>query len=488
MLRQHIRPCCRLLILAAFLLTSSAAWAQERVLSPMLAGANQQFCQAGFYCGTLATGHAESRQTEFVRILQQSGIRAIRFPGGTVADLYLHGNDKAMRETLGLASIPDSSKNTFTDLWQFLEFCRQTKIEPIVQLNSVLWSEGDKVYCLVGTDTKPWAGPKVIRDPSKREAAARSVAALVREVASRGYQVRHWEIGNEEYGYPLVQPDDYADVAIRFTRAIRQAGRAAHVWITLGDNSLEKPGNPAVQWAETLLDRLGKSDVAHDSQLGFTLHYSWRSVVDRAGAMVAKHGMTPRFAMTEFHLAGNGDYSDLSPRFGYAIQLVKYLISMAPDPRIEILCIHELLSQNFGILHFNQRSYGPPDMATWDPSLGYRQMPSAQAYGLFGQLLGGTCVAGQTTPSQIVVALGAERRMLVVNEEPLPKEVSWNEGAIGRGTRQFQYVSLKPKPEAGVQPLRIDQTVVETHGGPIAGNSLRLTLPPSSVTYCRCRP
>lgn len=488
MLRNQTRRCRCLPIVTALLFASPAASAQDRVLSPLLAGANQMFNQAGFYYGTLPTGHPESRQTEFVRILQRRGIRAIRFPGGTYADLFLLDNDKAMRETLGMVSTPDPSKNTFTGLWQFLDFCRHAKIEPILQLNSVLWAEGDNVYCLVGTDAKPWAGPKVIRDPSKRDAATRAVAALVREVARRGYQVRHWEIGNEEYGYPRVDPSDYADVAIRFTRAIRQAGSTADVWITLGDNAIQRPDSSASQWADTLLDTIAKSDVAQDPRVGLTLHYAWRSIVDRAATMVAKHNMTPRFAMTEFHMAGNGNYSDLSPRFGYAIELAKHLIAMADDPRIEILCIHELLSQNFGILHYNQRSYGPPDMTTWDPSLGYREMPSAQVYGLFGQLIGGTLVAGQSTPSQLVVAVDRERRMLIVNAEPSPRNVSWSKDAIGHETRHFQCISLTPKPEAGVPPFRADQTLVETHGGPIVGNSLQLTLPPSSVSYCRCFP
>lgn len=59
---------------------------------------------------------------------------------------------------------------------------------------------------------------------------------------------------------------------------------------------------------------------------------------------------------------------------------------------------------------------------------------------------------------------------------------------IGGGNHQFQSVSLTPKPEAGVDPLRVDQAVVEKHAGAIAGNALRLTLPAFSVTYCCCGP
>ena len=481
-------PTCRVVpIIAVVVLVGLPASAQQRILSPMLMAANQEFNLAGFYYGTLPASDPESRQTDFVKILHHSGIRAIRFPGGTMANLFLFGNDKAMRETLGLALTPQTEKKAFTGLWQFLEFCRQANIEPIVQLNSVLWSEGDKVYCLVETDEKPWTGPKVIR-PRRNAKRPPARSPWRGRGARRGYRVNHWEIGNEEYGFPVVNPKDYLDIATRFARAVRQADPTAHIWITLGDNGLARPHARVAQWANSLLDGLGKSDVAQDPRLGFTLHYSWRSIVDLAGAMVAKRGMTPRFAMTEFHLAGDGDYSDLSPRFGYAIELAKYLISMAADPRMEILCIHDLSSQNFGILHFNQRSYGQPDITTWDRSLGYRQMPSAQAYGLFGQLIGGTCVPGQSTSSQLAVALGVERRIFVVNENPSSRQISWDEGVIGRGTCQFQCVSLTPKPETGVNPLRVDQTIVKTHNGPITGNSLRLTLPAFSVTYCCCSP
>jgi hypothetical protein len=161
---------------------------------------------------------------------------------------------------------------------------------------------------------------------------------------------------------------------------------------------------------------------------------------------------------------------------------------MATDPRIEILCIHDLSSQNFGILHYNQGSYGPPDMATWAPSLGYQQMPSAQAYGLFAQLIGGACVPGQSTPRRLVVALAEERRIFVVNEQSSPKEISWDENIIGRAARRFRCASLMPKSKAGIDPLRVDQTVVETHDDAIAGNDLRLTLPAFSITYCHCSP
>jgi hypothetical protein len=470
-----------------YLMSAGGIEAGERVVSPLLAGANQSFQMAGIYYGTLPAAHPESRRAEFIKVLKDSGIHAIRFPGGTMANLFLLDNDPAMREALGITFFPEADKKVFTSLWQYLDFCREAKIEPIYQLNTVLHAEGPKVYCLADTrEKKVWGLPKVTLDPSKREDAAKAVTAVVRQVAERGFRIQHWEMGNEEYGYPVLDPRDYADIVTRFTRAIRRADRTAQIWVTLGDNAIRKPESDFARWAGTLLSELAKTELREDPNLGFTLHYSWPAIVDVAEPMVRKHGFKPLFAVTEFHMAGGGDYTDLSPRFGYAIALAKYLISMVPDPRIEILCIHDLTSQNFGIIHYNQKSYGPPDLRTWDPALGYQLMPAAHAYGLFGRFVGGTLVSEEPRPvDRLVVAFGEERRIFAVNEGRDDRTVRWGRSIVGAGARRFEATSLVPEAEAGVEPLRADKVTVKIRTGEIPGEELELVLPATSITYCR---
>lgn len=469
---------------------SQLSRAEDRVVSPLMSAANQEFRLAGLYYGTLPTDHPESRRAEFTNILKEMGIHSIRFPGGTNANQFLIDNEEAMREVLGLVFFPETEKKVFTSLWQFLDFCHETGIEPICQLDMVLYAEGMNVFRLAEFDLcpGPWHRPGVTVDISKRVKAAEAVTQLVRKVQEQGYQVKHWELGNEEYGYPILDPNDYADMAVRFTRAIRKADPSAMIWITLGNNGIVKPDTAFPSWAETVVGNLAKTELQEDANLGFTLHYSWQSIVDRADAIVKKYGFKPRFAITEFHLAGDGPYSDLSPRFSYALALAKYLISMVPDERINILCIHDLLSQNFGIIHYNQKSYGPPDMRTWDSSLGYQAMPSAQVYRLFDNLIDGTVVAEKMTGmNYLAVVKGKERLLFIVNDEGNPKEVCFDREIAGFQTQQFKCTSIVPKEEKNTgDPLRIDEIAEQKQEGKIAEAGLRIMLPSYSVTLCRC--
>ncbi len=478
-----------LLALAGTLtLLSGVSSAQDRTISSLMLGANQPFNMAGLYYGTLPASHPESRRGDFRKALLESGIKAIRFPGGTDANLFLLDADAPMRDVLGLRFIPEGHKNVWTSPWSFLDFCREARIEPIYQLNTVLYTDGTRVYSLADTrEKKVWGVPGVALDPSKREPAARAVESLVRQVAERGFLVRHWEMGNEEYGHPVLDATDYADIATRFARAVRRADPKARVWITLGDNALGKPESDGSRWAETLLSRLAQTELSKDPQVGFTLHYSWKAIVEAAAQRVARHGFTPRFAVTEYHLAGNGPYWDLSPRFGYALELAKYLIAMAPDPRIDILCIHDLVSQNFGIIHYNQKSYGFPDMRTWDPSLGYQLMPSACVMGLFANLIGGTClIEAPPASDRLVVVKGPERHILAVNTATTPLSVRWNRRVVGPQTQRYELTILLPKPEKDVDPLRVDQVVRRQHTGHIPPEGLNLDLPDRCIAYARC--
>ena len=467
----------------------SAPAVEERVLSPMIAGANQQFHMAGTYYGTLPADHPQSRRAEFLRILRQTGIRVIRFPGGTLANLYLHGHDPTMRKILGLTSWPDKERGAFTNPWHFLDFCREAKIVPIYQLNMMLHAEGDKVYALAATEKEPWNGPKVALDPTKRAAAAEAVTSLVKEVIERGHRIRHWELGNEEYGHPRIRPEDYADLVVRFVAAIRKADRDAQIWVTLCDNALRRPEGDYARWADQLLNHLQRTDLVKDRHLGFTLHYSWRSIVDLAEKLVRRHGLAPRFAITEFHMAGDGEYWDLSPRFGYALALAKYLIAMATDPRVEILCIHDLVSQNFGIIHYNQRSYGPPDMRTWDPKLGYQPMPAAHAYSLLTRLIGGRYAPDTMVgPDFLIVAKGGRRHIFAVNDGGKAKRVRWHRKLVGPRAKRFESTILLPNMDGAADPRRADRVVWQTARGDVPQKGLELCQPPYSITYCVCVP
>jgi hypothetical protein len=498
--------------LFAFAFLVFPARAEERIVSPLLCGANTMFQMAGLYYGSLPKSDSASRREEFMKLLKQIHMRTLRFPGGTDADSkFLADHPDVMRSVLGVSGIPEGDSNKFADLWQFLDFCKEADITPVYQINMLLYTDGRKVYKLTDVPRPGESEPSCcVLDVTKRADAAAALTKLVKKVREKGFTVKHWELGNEEYGYPRMKAADYADIAHRFIRAIRAADPEAMIWVTLGSNHCaESDRKTIVPWSEEVLKKLRDAGFTKDKNLGFTLHYVWPGYfIEFHEAMVKKYGFQPRFAVTEFHMAGLGDYSDLCPRFGYALELAPYLIGMAQASSVEILHIHELTSQNFGILHYNQRSYGPPGMETWDASLGYQLMPSAYVYELFGQLIGGRILPIDTRDNtRLVVELGKERRIFFVNRTVNPVTVQWGRDVVGDDTKRYECQTIIPstKPqestgedEASAQalgrsaypgdPLRADQLTRTKLTGPIGPGGMTLTAPSYSINLVRCLP
>lgn len=489
---------------ALFTGSSLPARAQEVVVSPLVAGANAEYDMAGFYYGTLPASDNASRRGEFIKLLKDRGIRALRFPGGTPAiTQFLVDNDAMMQKVTGARGFPEGDPKKYVNLWQFLDFCKEAGITPVYQVNTLLYCDGSKVYQIAGSEGR--FKPPIVRAPAKRAAAAAALTELVKKVRDRGYNLKHWEFGNEEYAY--FEAKDYADLAIQYARAIRAADPEAMLWITLGSNHCSESDRKTIPpWGHTTLKEYKKAGLTKDRNLGFTLHYVWPEYIELYTDMVKHYGFRPRFAVTEFHMAGAGPYWDLSPRFGYALGLADYLISMVQYPSVEMLCIHELTSQNFGILHYNQRSYEAPWLPNWDPKIGYVSMPSAYVYGLFDSLIGGRIIGGKATDSsRLVVELGKERRIFFVNATVNPRTVRWKRAIVGKTTKSFEcrtiVPNLKPEPvkNAGgvsaqalgqsnqsVDPLRVDRVEEQTQSGKIADDGMNITFPSYSINYVRC--
>ena len=492
--------------------TYSPVQAEERTVSPLICGANTMFDMAGMYYGTLPKSDPASRREEFMKILRQINIRLLRFPGGTGANsMYLADHPDIMRTVLGVKSLPERDPEKVTGFWQFLDFCKEADITPLYQVNMLLYTDGQKVYQIAegaGTESMLPPSPTVTLDISKRSDAAKALTELVKKVREKGYTIKHWELGNEEYGHPVMKAADYADLARRFIKAIRAADPDAMIWVTLGSNHCDEwTKKNVIPWSNEVLQRLKIAGFTRDKNLGFTLHYVWPGYyIDVHKEMVKKYGFKPRFAITEFHLAGVNAYWDLSPRFGYALALAPYLIGTACDPAVEIVDIHELTSQNYGIIHFNQRSYESPGMPNWDPKLGYQLMPSAYVYELFGQMIDGRILPVDTLQNtRLVVEKGKERLIFFVNATVNPMIVKWDRNIVGSNTKQFECQTIIPnmtaqknsengntsaaalgRSESVGDPLRADQIKRENQSGSIGATGLELTVPSYSINLIRC--
>ncbi|MBN1553729.1 MAG: hypothetical protein JXA11_03215 [Phycisphaerae bacterium] len=507
-MKQYCFSVVLVLLTTAFLNTPVKA--EELTVSPMICGANSMFQMAGLYYGTLPTSDPKSRRDEFKKILQKMNIRTLRFPGGTDANSkFLADHPDVMGSVLRVDGIPEGGPDKFTDLWQFLDFCKEADITPVFQVNMLLYTDGEKVFKFVDVP-RPGEGDSepspCVPDVSKRTDAAKALTELVKKMKEKGYSLKHWELGNEEYGYPRMKAADYADLARRFLRAIRKADPEAMIWVTLGSNHCDDWAKKNIlPWSEEVLQRLKDAGFTKDKNLGFTLHYVWPGYyIDIHADMVKKYGFAPRFAVTEFHMAGLGDYSDLCPRYGYALELAPYLIGMAKDPRVEILDIHELTSQNFGIIHYNQRSFGPPGMETWDATLGYQLMPAAYVYELFGQLIGGKILnVDSRDNTQLVVEKEDRRLIFIVNRTVNPVTLQWNRDVVGADTKRYEWQSMIPTTQKPgdkdaaralgrsaypADPLRAEYVTRETTTGVMGKKGLSLTLPSYSINLIHCLP
>jgi hypothetical protein len=241
--------------------------------------------------------------------------------------------------------------------------------------------------------------------------------------------------------------------------------------VTLGDN--EMVGDAKFRaWAETLLSDLAAHGYA-DKIDYFTLHYAWRSVCEYAIGLLDKHGFTrSKVAVTEF-TCGWPDYWDKTPRFRHAVQVAEFVLDLLAVPRVDIVCIHDLVSQNFGVFHFNQRSFEPPDDRSYDGRLGYVAMPTAQAYAMMRPLTGATLLSAS---GRLTEAKRDGRYLAVLtNTGDAARDFSLDPSAHGLATGAAKLTMMTGKsPEA-------TEAQVETRDLQPIDGKLVVSLPPLSV-------
>jgi hypothetical protein len=256
-----------------------------------------------------------------------------------------------------------------------------------------------------------------------------------------------------------------------YTDALRQELPECTVLVTLGDNQMTGDG-PMRAWAETLLTDLAAHGYA-DRIDYFTLHYAWRSVCGNASALLDKHGFVrSKLAVTEF-TCGWPDYWDKTPRYRHAVQVAEFLLDLLAVPRVDIACIHDLLSQNFGVFHYNQRTFEPPDDRSYDGRLGYVATPTAQAYTLLRPLAGATLLSAS---GQLAEARRGDQYLAVLtNTGDAARDCRLDPAAYGLVAGPAKLTLM-----TGTSPEATEAQVAVRDLQPTDGK-LVLTLPPLSV-------
>lgn len=176
---------------------------------------NAPFHYAGIYYGTLPESDPRSKRKEFGEALKKAGAHSLRFPGGLPAHQYfMEGEeyaiqlDKILQENHdgwgGLYDHSDYNNAWYVDLWDMLAFCKEYDIDLLFQTNPAFFVDktGKVRQAYLGVKTKRTDDGLVYHpefyDYNRIEEAIEVFDKNLDEIVRRGYEIKYWEIGNED--------------------------------------------------------------------------------------------------------------------------------------------------------------------------------------------------------------------------------------------------------------------------------------------------
>lgn len=462
----------------ALLPTLCLGAASGDVIPGTMFGANGMDSAAG-WAVAMYPESASGRRAELTRLLQDHGIGVVRLPGGTCANFSFWESEAHTREAAGVVGMANWSSHPANHMYnhwvsfdQSAGFCRDAGVRLIWQLNTATVYDPEGLHLLAVSPQGDDLLPAVrFKHGDRLPAATDSVRRLAQHIKAAGLAVPLFEMGNEEYGHPILDPLRYSQIVRAYTDALRAELPGCQVLVTLGDNQMTHDERMRC-WAETLLGDLAAHGYA-DKVDYFTLHYAWRSVCEYALGLLDRHGFThAKLAVTEF-TCGWPEYWDRTPRYRHAVQVAEFVLDLLAVPRVDITCIHDLLSQNFGIFHYNQRSFEPPDDRSYDGRIGYVAMPTAQTYALLKSLAGATLLSAS---GRLAEARQEGRYLaLLTNTRDAPQECRLDPAAHGLQVGPARLTLM-----TGASP-EATEAKLETRDLQPVGGKLVVTLPALSV-------
>jgi len=481
-------------ILLVALQAHPATW---RTLPETFFGANCEFYEHGLYFGTLSQQAPGSRRAEFLALMRDSGIRSLRFPGGTCANLYFWDSEAATRLAAWAASQTDQGLgywlnpspgsfmyNYYTPVDAFLDFCRAARIEPVIQVNTVTCFYRNRLWLLAPVAKgKNLLDEALFYDPAEdvMTPAVESLRRLVRHCRARGTPVRCWEIGNEEYGCPALVPERYAEIASAYTKAIKGEDPRAQVMVTLGHGPIVEDSDGTRTWAAQVLRRLAELGMGEQIDF-FTLHYCGAAAVRSALGLLRQHGFgRARIAVTEF-TCGWPDYWAKTPRYEHALSVAELLMELVRIPEVEKAMIHDLLSQNFGVYHYNMRPFGFPDARSYDPTLGYVATPTAITFRLARVLHGAEIKTDSPEPCRLEGRRGNAYCGLFVNRTDKDRECPVVFGDLGLRPQDLVLTTMRAEDLAATE-VTLCETRIRTYEP-----AVQVRVPPYSLVAVAGRP
>ncbi len=472
-----------------------------KTLSPLHFAANAEFFRPGLGRGVT------TQRDDLARALADSGLLALRFPGGNPAYYYLPDSREL---TLQLAHATghwefrdDAPPSThFVTLDQLASFCRSAGVQLIYELPCLFYLDGDTPRAIVRS-TLSDRSPSLF-DHSRVEEGVAYGLGIVSRLRELGAPVAAWEMGNEEFAH--CSPQDYAAVVAAYVREIRKLDAATPI----------VPVAMGKDWLPALVPLLRDAGVLEELPC-FQVHYpfgNWPGPAspDRRGEpadfllgdVKFERWLTPHvagrvslglapgpIAVTETMVMHHQfwDPHAVIATHAHALAYAWNWMALLEHPQVNMAVFHDLESPYFGMLRYDvgfdeaTRHFVWLDPAAEAAALSpafddqYVLSPTSLANRLLARLAGEELVATNLPPSPELRAVASRDRLVVVNRGSAPVPL---EAPFDRATAQ----ALTADGVAACLPgtYRIAPVPVREGAG-----AAQLTLPPLSVTLIEAR-
>ena len=489
---------------------------------------NAPFHYAGIYYGVKPETDPLSTRKDFKEALSTAGTKSLRFPGGLPCHQYfIEGEEKTaelynMTEANkgGLYNPNDSNNRYYTDFYEFLDFCEESNIEPIFQVNTSFYVDPDtqKIHAIC----KNWymAEPDgtyktELYDRDRFEEAAESFGKNIDKMLAAGHSIKYWEFGNEDFatlnylktdltaeGNPA--EDNYVKIVTLMIRVLKEKIPDAVIIATGGFPNLEEKllqagvledvdyissHYPFAYWITP--------DAANKNDLTTLLEKNEMGFVTNSNVSTGNKLCTTETSVWRFE---SWDAGVMQNTFAMALNTAHQWGELLFETPWKISVLHDLESPFFGFvlydMKFNPQNrwllYSNSELATEAEDVpedynflkSYHVTPAAKAVKILGNHCGGAVLdPGQTSEFSQVSVFCSERdgkiTVTAVNKlsEAKPISISFSNITLPGQTVQAEVLSSENIGAILEREYQTEQTSISVS----PGSSLNITLKPYSI-------
>jgi len=449
--------------------------AQERVrITPLHMALQMVHFLPGFYDGTLPESDPRSKRKAFLGALEQAGIRAIRFPGGTNSHWYLAESTELTAEISGLVRGRNWPRNHYPKWHDVRDTFRSAGIQIVYQLNTSYYMGETGQLRPVG-DSKY---PKQFGHSDGREHPEEAARALDRAFETGVFapgDVDYWEMGNEEFA--KMTAEQYAAIVAAFAKVLvrRDPGRPiCYTGFARVDELLTEHGVlkhmtavtthypysawPRPQPLEATADYVA---FAHGNVHAQTNHDGF-AARQKSGEISAH--LKRSVSETSVYRYGAYDSFRMGCSFAHAMAFARNWPGIVDHPAVDMAVLHDFESPYFGLIMYHQRfsrskrafDWLPPhvkpttrvaetrrkDEKNWfvSPNAGahidfpreYVPTPTARSTAMISRFAGATTIAvtqrsGSPLPGMMAGSAPGRQLFFVANpaDEPVCLRLEW---------------------------------------------------------------